>query len=402
MIYCNRVRGNSILDCIKRFNYLKVLNFSAINPLTGYQMNKNVQKILLISLTAAYLFSGQAIAQKTVGLSVKFTPQAPDSFETAILTLTDEEFSINIKDFSGLLVHTDKFNYINMDIETIEDLVQEITNKLPDVFEFEFVKDTPIFVLNPNQGTIRRSPFVPFQFFNNRIYDKAHRMPGELSFGSAFYNNDGFGDNGHFRFEYNVNYEFFQIGRRTSLYLVTGMELNSDAPDTVSENRSITIPKDFHYKLGVHWEIKFARINIGPAFYTEWSVKNFTVITDELIPTYLNVNDSFYRLQYGGRISLPISVVGAKGSFVIEYLVTSFELPIGIQLQDPITGANINTVDGSLIRGKFPILGNRISLGLEYINLPFDKGLNDSLTVNALANFSINDVAAILRRAFKI
>ncbi len=52
---------------------------------------------------------------------------------------------------------------------------------------------------------------VPFQFFNNRIYDKAHRMPGELSFGSAFYNNDGFGDNGHFRFEYNVNYEFFQI-----------------------------------------------------------------------------------------------------------------------------------------------------------------------------------------------
>ena len=365
-------------------------------------MIKKVQKIFFISMTVAYLFSGQAIAQKTVGLSVKFTPQAPDSFETALLTLTDEEFGINIKDFGGLLVYAEKFNYINMDIETIEDLVQEISNKLPDVFEFEFVKDTPIFVLNPNQGTIRRSPFVPFQFFNNRIYDKAHRMPGELSFGSSFYNNNGFGDNGHFRFEYNVNYEFFQIGRRTSLYLVTGIRTNSDAPDTVSENRSITIPKDLHYKIGVHWEIKLARIHIGPAFYTEWSVKNFTVITDELAPTYLNVKDSFYRLQYGGRISLPISVVGSKGSFVIEYLLTSFELPAGIQIPDPNTGASLTTIDGTLIRGKFPVLGNRISFGLEYINLPVDKGLNDSLTVNVLANFSINDVAAILRRAFKI
>jgi len=44
----------------------------------------------------------------------------------------------------------------------------------------------------------------------------------------------------------------------------------------------------------------------------------------------------------------------------------------------------------------------QISFGLEYINLPIDKGLNDSLTVNVLANFTINDVAAILRRAFKI
>ena len=365
-------------------------------------MTKNALKILLLSLTVMCLSSIQVIAQKTVGLSVKFTPQAPDSFETALLTLTDEEFTVNIKDFGGMLVHAEKFNYINMDIETIEDLVQEITNKLPDVFEFEFVKDTPIFVLNPNQGTIRRSPFVPFQFFNNRIYDKAHRMPGELSFGSSFYNNDGFGDNGHFRFEYNVNYEFFQIGRRTSLYLRTGMEFNSDAPDTVSKNRSITIPKDLHYKLGVHWEIKFARIHIGPAFYTDWSVKNFTVITDEITPVYFNVNDAFFRLQYGGRISLPISVVGAKGSFVIEYLLTSFDLPTGILIQDPVTGANISTVDGTLIRGKFPVIGNRISFGVEYINLPFDKGLNDSLTVNALANFTINDVAAILRRAFKI
>jgi len=365
-------------------------------------MIKNALKILVIFLTLAYLFSGQAIAQKTVGLSVKFTPQAPDSFETALLTLTDEEFAINIKDLDGLLVHVEKFNYTNMDIETIEDLVQEIMNKLPDVFEIEFGKDTPIFVLNPNQGTIKRSPFVPFQFFNNRIYDKAHRMPGALSFGSSFYNNDGFGDTGHFNFAYNVNYEFFQFGRRTSLFLVTGMEFNSDEPDTVSENRSITIPKDLHFRLGGHFKYKFSRIHIGPAFYADWSVKNFTVITDEAKPTYLDVNDSFFRLQYGGRISLPIAVVGAKGSFVIEYLITSFDLPAGIEIPDTITGINLTSVDGTVIRGKFPVLGSRISLGVEYIDLPADKGLNDSLTVTALANFTINDVAAILRRAFKI
>lgn len=55
-----------------------------------------------------------------------------------------------------------------------------------------------------------------------------------------------------------------------------------------------------------------------------------------------------------------------------------------------------------MIRGKFPVLGSRITLGIEYIDLDTDKGLDDSLTISALANFSINDVAAILRRAFKI
>lgn len=343
-----------------------------------------------------------ANGQKTVGLSVKFTPEAPDSFETASLTLTDEEFSISIKDLNGTVVYFERFNFTNMDIETIEDLVQEVSNKLPDVFDIDFSRGTPIYVLNPNKGNIKRSPFVPFQFFNNRIYEKAHKMPGSLSIGSSFYNNDGFGDTGHFKFGYNVDYEIFQLGRRMSIFLVTGMQFNSDEPDRVSESRAITIPKDLHFDLGGHLELKFDRINIGPAVYLDWSVKNFAVWTDASNTAAIEVKDTFYRLKLGGRASLPVSVVGTKGSFVIEYLVTTFNLPSAIEIPDTSTGLNLDTVSGSIIRGKFPVLGSRITLGIEYIDLPSDKGLDDSLIVEVLANFSINDVAAILRRAFKI
>ncbi len=343
-----------------------------------------------------------ASSQKTVGLSVKFIPEAPDSFETASFTLTDEEFSISIKNLDGTVVYFERFNFINMDIETIEDLVQEVSNKLPDVFDINFGRGTPIYVLNPNTGNIKRSPFVPFQFFNNRIYEKAHKMPGSLSFGSSFYDNDGFGDNGHFKFGYDVDYEIFQLGRRMSIFLVTGMKFNSDEPDTLFIGRAITIPKDLHFDLGGHIDIKFERIHIGPALYFDWSVKNFAVWTDTTESAAFKVKDTFYRLKVGGRASLPISAVGVKGSFVIEFLVTTFNLPTGIIVPDPATGLNLETVSGNIIRGKFPVLGSRVTLGVEYIDLPTDKGLDDSLIVEVLANFSINDVAAILRRAFKI
>ncbi len=360
-------------------------------------------KTVIFSLQILLIISVSAMAQKTVGLAIKFTPEAPDSFETALLTLTDDEFSINVKNIDGNVVFSERFNFTNMDIETIEDLVQEVTNNLPDVFEITFVKDTPIYVLNPNQGSIKRSPFVPFNFFNNRIYDKAHRMPGSLSFGSVFYDNDGFGDTGHFTFAYNVNYEYFQLGRRVSLYLLTGMQFTSDEPDTVSGGRALTIPKDLHFSLGPNIEIKFSRIHIAPVGYFDWSVKNFTIITNEIVLDTVKIRDAFYRLQYGARLSLPISVVGVKGSFVLEYLISSFEIPSGIVILDPNAGNTpLTSVDGTVIRGKFPILGSRITLGIEYIDLDSDKGLDDSLTINALANFSINDVAAILRRAFKI
>ena len=360
-------------------------------------------KTVIFSIQVLLMISVSAMGQKTVGLAIKFTPEAPDSFETALLTLTDDEFSINIKNIDGIAVFSERFNFINMDIETIEDLVQEVTNKLPDVFEIAFVKETPIYVLNPNQGSIKRSPFVPFNFFNNRIYEKAHRMPGSLSFGSAFYDNDGFGDTGHFTFAYNVNYEYFQLGRRISLYLLTGMRFTSDEPDTVTGSRALTIPKDLHFSLGTAIEIKFSRIHIAPVGYFDWSVKNFTIITNETVPDTVRIKDAFYRLQYGARLSLPVSVVGVKGSFVLEYLISSFEVPSGIIILDPSAGnAPLTSVDGTVIRGKFPILGSRITLGIEYIDLDSDKGLDDSLTINVLANFSINDVAAILRRAFKI
>ena len=95
--------------------------------------------------------------------------------------------------------------------------------------------------------------------------------------------------------------------------------------------------------------------------------------------------------------------MGVKGSFVLEYLISSFEIPSGIVILDPSSGnAPLTSVEGTVIRGKFPVLGSRITLGIEYIDLDTDKGLDDSLTIIALANFSINDVAAILRRAFKI
>ena len=343
-----------------------------------------------------------ANGQKTVGLSVKFTPEAPDSFETASLTLTDEEFSISIKNLDGTVVYFERFNFANMDIETIEDLVQEVSNKLPDVFDIDFSRDTPIYVLNPNKGNINRSPFIPFQIFNNRIYEKAHKMPGSLSIGSSFYNNDGFGDKGHFKFGYEVDYEIFQLGRSMSIFLVTGMKFNSDEPDTFSIGRAITIPKDLHFDLGSHIDIKFERIHIGPALYFDWSVKNFAVWTDSTESAAFEVKDTFYRLKVGGRASLPISAVGIKGSFVIEYLVTTFNLPTGITVPDPSGGLNLETVSGNIIRGKFPVLGSRVTLGIEYIDLPADKGLDDSLIVEVLANFSITDVAAILRRAFKI
>ena len=343
-----------------------------------------------------------ANSQKTVGLSVKFIPEAPDSFETASFTLTDEEFSISIKNLDGTVVYFERFNFTNMDIETIEDLVQEVSNKLPDVFDINFSRGTPIYVLNPNKGNIKRSPFVPFQFFNNRIYEKAHKMPGSLSIGSSFYKNDGFGDKGHFKFGYDVDYEIFQLGRNLSLFMVTGMNFNSDEPDTFSIERAISIPKDLHFDIGSHIDIKFERIHIGPAVYIDWSVKNFAVWTDSTESASFEVKDTFYRLKIGGRASLPISAVGVKGSFVIEYLVTTFNLPTGITVSDPATGLILKTVSGNIIRGKFPVLGSRITLGVEYIDLPTDKGLDDSLIVELLANFSINDVAAILRRAFKI
>lgn len=343
-----------------------------------------------------------ANGQKTVGLSIKFIPEAPDSFETASLTLTDEEFNISIKNFEGTVVYFERFNFTNMDIESIEDLVQEVSNKLPDVFNIDFSKGTPIYVLNPNKGTIKRSPFVPFQFFNNRIYEKAHKMPGSLSLGSSFYNNDGFGDKGHFKFGYDVNYEIFQIGRRMNIYLVTGMQFNSDEPDTLSMERAVSIPKDLHFNLGGYSEIKFERIHIGPALYFDWSVKNFTVWTDTTETSALEVKDAFNRLEYGVRASLPVSVVGAKGSFVIEYLVTTFRFPSVIKITELSTGQTFGFVSGTIIRGKFPVLGSRITLGIEYIGLPSDKGMDDSLIVELLANFTINDVAAILRRAFKI
>lgn len=343
-----------------------------------------------------------ASAQKTVGLSIKFTPEAPDSFETASLLLSDEEFIVTVKNLDGRAVYSERFDFINMDIETIEDLVQEISNKLPDVFDIEFGRDTPIYVLNSNHGTIKRSPFVPFQFFNNRIYEKAHRMPGSLSFGSSFYDQDGFGDKGHFRFGYDVDYEIFQLGRNLSVFLATGMQFISDEPDTVSEGRAVSIPKDLHFSLGSHIELKFSRINLGPVAYLDWSVKKFRVITDEVLNTVIDVNDAFYRLQVGGRASLPVSVVGVRGSFVLEYLITSFAMPAGLEILDPANPTTPLSINGAIIRGKFPILGNRISMGIEYINLQADKGLDDSLIVTALANFSINDVAGILRRAFKI
>ena len=343
-----------------------------------------------------------ANSQKTVGLSVKFIPEAPDSFETASFTLTDDEFSISIKNFDGTVVYFERFNFTNMDIETIEDLVQEVSNKLPDVFDIDFSRGTPIYVLNPNKGNIKRSPFVPFQFFNNRIYETAHKMPGSLSIGSSFYKNDGFGDKGHFKFGYDVDYEIFQLGRNMSLFMVTGMKFNSDEPDTFSIGRAISIPKDLHFAIGSHIDIKFERIHLGPAVYVDWSVKNFAVWTDNTESASIEVKDTFYRLKIGGRASLPISVVGVKGSFVIEYLVTTFNLPTGITVSDSATGLILKTVSGNIIRGKFPVLGSRITLGVEYIDLPTDKGLDDSLIVELLANFSINDVAAILRRAFKI
>ncbi len=134
----------------------------------------------------------------------------------------------------------------------------------------------------------------------------------------------------------------------------------------------------------------------------DWSVKNFAAWTYTSESTVFDVKDTFYRLKVGGRASLPISAVGVKGSFVIEYLVTTFNLPTGIRVTDPVGGANLETISGTIIRGKFPVLGSRITLGVEYIDLPTDKGLDDSLIVELLANFSINDVAAILRRAFKI
>ena len=355
----------------------------------------------LLCITILFLVAG-ANGQKTVGLSVKFTPEAPDSFETASLTLTDEEFSISIKNLDGTVVYFERFNYTNMDIETIEDLVQEVSNKLPDVFDIDFSRGTPIYVLNPNKGTIKRSPFVPFQFINNRIYEKAPKMPGSLSIGSSFYNNEGFGDTGHFKFGYEVDYEIFQIGRSMSIFLVTGMQFNSDEPDTVSESRAVTIPKDLHFNLGGHLDLKFDKIHLGPTAYFDWSIKNFTVWTDTSETASIEVKDAFYRLKVGGRASLPISVVGTKGSFVIEYLLTTFSLPTGIAIPDAATGLNLETVTGSIIRGKFPVLGSRITLGIEYIDLPSDMGLDDSLIVEVLANFSINDVAGILRRAFKI
>lgn len=365
-------------------------------------MNKRLlNSVVLIFITILFL-TVIANGQKTVGLSVKFTPEAPDSFETASLTLTDEEFTISIKDLDGNVVYFERFNFTNMDIETIEDLVQEVSNKLPDVFDIDFSRGTPIYVLNPNKGNVKRSPFVPFHFFNNRIYEKAHKMPGSLSLGSSFYDNDGFGDKGHFKFGYEVDYEIFQFGRNASIFLVTGMKFNSDEPDTLSIGRAITIPKDLHFDLGGHIDLKFERIHLGPAMYFDWSVKNFAVWTDTSESAVVDIKDTFYRLKVGGRASLPISAVGVKGSFVIEYLVTTFNLPTGISVSDTAGGSNLETVSGTIIRGKFPVLGSRITLGVEYIDLPSDKGLDDSLIVELLANFSINDVAAILRRAFKI
>ena len=99
-------------------------------------------KIVIYSLLVLFTLSVSAMGQKTVGLAVKFTPEAPDSFETALLTLTDDEFSVNIKNIDGIAVFSERFNFINMDIETIEDLVQEVTNKLPDVFEIAYMSRT--------------------------------------------------------------------------------------------------------------------------------------------------------------------------------------------------------------------------------------------------------------------
>ncbi|MCH7620247.1 MAG: hypothetical protein IH880_10855, partial [Candidatus Marinimicrobia bacterium] len=51
-------------------------------------------RTVIFSIHVLLMISVSAMGQKTVGLAIKFTPEAPDSFETALLTLTDDEFSI--------------------------------------------------------------------------------------------------------------------------------------------------------------------------------------------------------------------------------------------------------------------------------------------------------------------
>ena len=84
-------------------------------------------------------------------------------------------------------------------------------------------------------------------------------------------------------------------------------------------------------------------------------------------------------------------------------VIASGQKTVGLSVKfTPEAPDSFETATGNIIRGKFPVIGSRITLGIEYIDLPADKGLDDSLIVELLANFFINDVAAILRLAFKI